>query len=146
MTCRRKQPRYYREKDWKPPYDLVIPPQYPAQYTLPPPGYNPTPGCHIAPGFSPASNYQYTQGYHTAWSYQPAPRHNYPWASNYQSFPSYQAVAAQPNPIPMLPAPSTVGPYAPTAYSQLGFHPFMACYGPSYYNPPGMNTFLPPRY
>ncbi|KAI0453408.1 hypothetical protein F5B21DRAFT_281427 [Xylaria acuta] len=150
MTCRRKQPRYYREKEWKPPYDLVIPSQYPAQYILPPPGYNPTPGYHSAPGYYPASNYQYAPGYYPASNYQyaqgyqPAPR--YPSAPNYQSFQSYQPIAAPQHSMPMLPAPSTIVPYQ-TVHPQYQVQPFTCKYGlPSYYPPPAYNTSPPPHY
>ncbi|KAI0855849.1 hypothetical protein F4860DRAFT_445791 [Xylaria cubensis] len=142
---RRKQTRYFREKEWKPPRDLVIPSQYSAQYTLPPPGYNPMPSYYCAPSYH-AYDYQYTQGYRPAWSYQPAQRQYYNWAPNYQSFLSYQPIAAPSNSTPMLPAPSTIVPYTPT----VPCSPYQICnYGPSTFAPtPALfqTTFPPPHY
>ncbi|KAI0446265.1 hypothetical protein F4803DRAFT_505210 [Xylaria telfairii] len=102
MFCERRQPIYHRDKGWRPPYDLVIPPTYPAQYIFPPPSYNPTPGGQVL------STYQY--GYHSTSNDQLRP--GYSAVQNYPLFLNrYQPVTAPPNTAPMLPVCPTTMPY-----------------------------------
>ncbi|KAI1157027.1 hypothetical protein F4825DRAFT_401847 [Nemania diffusa] len=76
-----RKPKYYRDKRWEPPRDLVIPPNFPVQYA------SPTPNSYQAPGY---------QSHHQG--------------PSYHSMPTYRPMTVPSHFVPMLPASSTLMP------------------------------------